>query len=338
MFRLLCAALAALLVAGCSSGSLLTVDPLGFSVLQGAVKSAPAYYQSIADDYSKNDAQLVFLSGGHSCDTLPLAAIKSYHTLPRFLPALDENDNPKRDRSGRIIMVRATVKEYERRRFKIKDESLDLLKTYADRMLGYAQQAADGAAFLDDLSALTSGAAGLPFVGPEGQVYNAAAATMVKVFKRLGQYVGDQQIRNAALELQPHIDAIITQLKKDYGVLGRDAHLFLNAWQACTEARFQLMRTLTPVKMAGGTMQNAAIVDLDQAFGTYLDKKAMLKAAIPNVDTQLDAIGAANKKLAEGTVSLMDAAKELEGLATDVYNAYQAAKPLQDAPRITLKL
>lgn len=85
-------------------------------------------------------------------------------------------------------------------------------------------------------------------------------------------------------------------------------------------------------------MQTAAIVDLDQAFGAYLDKKASLKANIPNVDTQLDAIAAANKKLAEGTVSVMDAAKEMQGLATDVYGAYQAAKPLQNAPRITLKL
>ena len=232
----------------------------------------------------------------------------------------------------------ATVKEYEEYRFAIKDHSLALLKQYADRMLGYAQDAADGAAFLDDVSSLGTGTAGLPFVGPEALVYSTALNSMTKVFKRFGQYVRDEQIRTAALELQPQIRAIINALKKDYGVLGREAHLFLNAWQACTEARFELMRALTPAKMVGGTMQTAAIVDLDQAFGAYLDKKASLKANIPNVDAQLDAIAAANKKLAEGTVSVMDAAKEMQGLATDVYTAYQAAKPLQNAPRITLKL
>ncbi|MBR0953064.1 hypothetical protein [Bradyrhizobium canariense] len=338
MFKFGCAAFGAFLVAGCSSGPKITADPLGFSSLQAAVGGAPVYYQAIADDYAKNDAQLVFLSGGQSCDTLPLAAIKSYRSINLAVPVLDQKGNPKRDKNGHVVMRSATVREYEEYRFAIKDSSLALLKQYADRMLGYAQDAANGAAILDDVSSLTAGAAGLPFVGPEALVYSTAVNTMVKVFKRLGQYVQDEQIRAAALELQPQIRAIITALKKDYGVLGRDAHLFLNAWQACTEARFELMRSLTPAKMVGGTMQTAAIVDLDQAFGAYLDKKANLKATIPNVDTQLDAIAAANKKLAEGTMSVMDAVKEMQGLATDVYNAYQAARPLQNAPRITLKL
>src|SRR5689334_22290383 len=129
MFRVFGAAVgSALLLTGCSAGSKITADALGFSVLQSAVGGAPAYYQSIADDYSKNDAQLAFLSGGQSCDRLPLAAIKSYRAINLVVPVVDQNGKPKKAKDGRPLMRSVTVKEYEEYRFAIKDSSLDLLK------------------------------------------------------------------------------------------------------------------------------------------------------------------------------------------------------------------
>lgn len=300
----------ALPLAGCAgpASELLTVVT-GYKAFNAQLSSAPTYYAEISEDFKKNDAQLKYLTRGQTCRGLDSPSIRRFTGI-----SLEIIEKKKK----RIL----TVQEYEERKLQVKEASISVLRDYANAMQGFADEAqsyGDAASFVASLSTTSKS---LPVVGAQTAVYADAISAIAGGVSSLANNVASANIRATARELQPQIERIVTQLKKDYKLINDEAQIFIGAWQTCVEYKFKVMRERRDPGFAP-----SSIVEIDAAYGAYLDKRRAYFSTIPSVDDELDAIVKANKILAtENLKSVGQGAADLAVTGNKVYDAVQKAK------------
>jgi hypothetical protein len=192
-------------------------------------------------------------------------------------------------------------------------------------MEGFAEGAGGFEKATGYMASISTAVDTVPVVGAQTAMYSEAFRAILTALTAISNRVSAGLIQEKARELQPKINEIIAQLKKDYKLIDDDAQLFISAWQTCVEAKYQLMRDNRNPAFAPSTT-----VEIDTAYGAYLDKKKAYLDSIPSVNDELDAIAKANKLLATVDLQyLSQSASQLAASANAVNTAINKAKAIR---------
>lgn len=305
MFRNVFLCLLSLPLASCGALKDVNLLPNAFDAFQKQIDVAPAFFVTVAADYEKTSKELYFLTR-RRCDDLGTKAITRFRGIQ--LTVIEKGKK-------RTL----TYSEYEMRRFEIKSRAVTFLTQYASEM---KRRADESEALTKGLGYLTTGATlveTIPVLGAQATVYTTAAKEIITILDLSQNKYTAEEISRTAAATEKHLEKIVGQAKVDFGVINDDATIFLDAWADCRAAKLQAIRGPIP------GLALTSPYELDAAYSAFLQQAIDYKKAVPTVDNELDAIVAANKKIAKGDFgTVLAGAQELISAANAAYKAVKA--------------
>jgi hypothetical protein len=305
MFRSAIISLSGLLLASCGALKDVNLLPDTFDAFQKKIDVAPAFFVTVAADYEKTSKELLNLTG-RTCDGLATKAIVRFRGIP--LTVIEKGKK-------RTL----TYSEYEKGRFEIKSRALTFLTQYAAEMKRRAEESEN---LTKGLGYATTGATiveQIPVVGAQATVYTTAAKAIISILDLSQNNYTAEEISRVAARTETHLEKIIIQVNKDFGIISDDAAIFLDAWADCRRAKVQAIKGPLP------GLAPTSPYELDAAYSAFLQQAIDYKKSVPTVEEELAAIITANKKIAKGDFgAVLTGAQELINAANAAYNAVKA--------------
>lgn len=308
MRRFSVAALCCVFVSGCAVNP---GDPTGFisalTPITGAIQTAAAMDQQLAEEFVRQSNQLEFLSR-----------------------------NRETCRDNREMIVPAEVKPkaiqiQEERRLYARLREVELLQEYAKALQAIAKGAADRDERFANIQRLINGARGAvsnvaltPLERQDVSVIADSATVILAALRAIDRHRTGEAIRREAARMEPKIGKMVASLKKRIHLVGVRTQAYLNAWRVCADEKYAFIRDKSV-----RNVQPALIVDLDNSYGAFQAQYRAFLNNVPQVDKRaLDAIKDAHRKLME--TDLAEFATTVEELNVtvsrliDVYNNFNA--------------